>query len=43
MLVQEVYEGARPAFVFVGEQGGDTEVLEDLSPLSTNATYWKTC
>ena len=23
--------------------GGDTEVLEDFSPLSTNATYWKTC
>ena len=43
MLVQEVYEGALQAFVFVGEQGGDTEVLEDFSPLSTNATYWKTC
>ena len=27
------------AFLF----GGDTEVLEDFSPLSTNATYWKTC
>ena len=26
------------AFLF----GGDTEVLEDFSPLSTNATYWKT-
>ena len=23
--------------------GGDAEVLEDFSPLSTNATYWKTC
>ena len=37
------YEGALQAFVFVGEQGGDAEVLEDFSPLSTNATYWKTC
>ena len=26
------------AFLF----GGDTEVLEDFSPLSTNATYWET-
>ena len=43
MLVQEVDEETRPAFVFVGGQGGDAEVLEDFSPLSTNATYWKTC
>ena len=43
MLVREVDEETRPAFVFVGGQGGDTEVLEDFSPLSTNATYWKTC
>ena len=27
------------AFLF----SGDTEVLEDFSPLSTNATYWETC
>ena len=43
MLVREVDEETRPAFIFVGELGGDAEVLEDFSPLSTNATYWKTC
>ena len=43
MLVREVDEETRPAFIFVGGLGGDTEVLEDFSPLSTNATYWKTC
>ena len=43
MLVREVYEGALQAFVFVGDQGGDMEVLEDFSPLSTNATCWKAC
>ena len=35
---------------FIGGQGdqpfvfsSDMEVLEDFSPLSTNATYWRTC
>ena len=42
MLVREVDEETRPAFIFVGELGGDAEVLEDFSPLSTHATYWET-
>ena len=37
------HEGALQAFVFVGDQGSDMEVLEDFSPLSTNATCWKAC
>ena len=42
-LEREVDEEIRPASIFVGGLGGDTEVLEDFSPLSTNATYWETC
>ena len=30
-------------FLLACFSGGDAEVLEDFSPLSTNATYWKTC
>ena len=48
------YEGAPQTMDFVGDQGdqsfvffwsspSDMEVLEDFSPLSTNATYWRTC
>ena len=29
-------------FLLACFSGGDAEVLEDFSPLSTNATYWKT-
>ena len=28
---------------FLWSSPSDMEVLEDFSPLSTNATYWKTC
>ena len=28
---------------YVGARGGDMEALEDFSPLSTNATYWRAC
>ena len=44
------YRGAPQTMDFIGGQGdqpfvfsSDMEVLEDFSPLSTNATYWRTC
>ena len=43
LSVSRGHKGALQAFVFVGDQGSDMEVLEDFSPLSTNATYWRTC